>query len=186
MDMCAKPQNKHTVVLGITGGIAAYKSCELVRLLTKKDIDVWVMMTKNAGEFVSKLTLQTLSKHPVSTDLFDLTQDQEIGHISLADSADVIIIAPATANTIAKAACGIADDVITTTLLASKANVFFAPSMNVNMYEHKATQENLSKLKDLGYHLIAPEAGELACGWEGMGRMAEPQTITEHVLKSLK
>src|SRR6266478_10010774 len=160
-----------TIVLGVTGGIAAYKAAEIVRLLVKEGALVRVIMTKNAQEFITPLTLQTLSGNPVSTETFNLTQESEIGHIRLADTADAILIAPATADLIAKAAVGIADDLVTTVLLAAQCPVAFAPAMNVNMYSHPAVIENISRLKLRGALIIDPEEGALACGWEGKGRL---------------
>src|SRR6202163_3438645 len=139
-----------TIVVGVCGGIAAYKAAELVRLLTGQQARVRVMMSRNAAEFITPLTLQTLSANPVATDTFSLTQESEIGHIRLADSADAIVIAPASADVIAKAAAGIADDIVTTVLLATRAKVAFAPAMNVHMYEHQTVGENLAKLKPRG------------------------------------
>src|SRR5215813_5251856 len=127
-----------TVVLGVSGGIAAYKAAEITRLLVQRGAQVRVMMTPNAREFITPLTLQTLSQNPVATDTFSLTQESQIGHIQLADAADLILVAPATADLIAKAAVGIADDIVTTVLLAARCPVAFAPAMNVNMYEHAA------------------------------------------------
>jgi len=174
------------IVLGVTGGIACYKACEILRLLTKSGHDVNVMMSTGAQKFVTPLTFQTLSGHSVATDLFNLTQESEIGHITLADSADLILIAPATANILAKAAHGICDDLISTVLLATKAPIVFAPSMNVNMYENPITQENISTLKKQGRHIVDPDKGELACGWEGKGRLAEPESIVAEVARILK
>src|SRR3954469_4984452 len=131
-----------TIVLGVTGGIAAYKSAEIVRLLVKEGAHVRVIMTRNAQEFITPLTLQTLSGNPVSTETFNLTQESEIGHIRLADTADAILIAPASANVIGKVAHGIADDLLTTVLLATTAPVLVAPAMNVHMYAHAAVQDN--------------------------------------------
>ncbi|HEY6395113.1 MAG TPA: bifunctional phosphopantothenoylcysteine decarboxylase/phosphopantothenate--cysteine ligase CoaBC, partial [Candidatus Binataceae bacterium] len=173
------------IVLGVSGGIAAYKSAELVRLLTAHGARVRVMMTRNAREFITPLTLQTLSQNPVATDTFSLTQESEIGHIRLADAADAIVIAPATADVIAKAAAGIADDIVTTVLLATQAKVAFAPSMNVHMYAHPAVQENIAKLRARGVAIIEPGEGELACGYEGKGRLAEPASIVEELEKML-
>lgn len=173
------------LVLGVTGGIAAYKACELARLMIKGGHNVNVMMTKAACEFVTPLTFQALTGQPVATSLFDLTQESEIGHIRLADEADAIVIAPATADFIAKAAHGLADNIVNTVLLASKAKVFVAPSMNVNMYENPLTQKNIQILKELGYQIIDPEEGELACGWQGIGRLADPQRIFEQVCSGL-
>src|SRR5512136_248779 len=137
-----------TIVLGVTGGIAAYKSVELLRLLTKGGADVHVVMTKAATEFVTPLTFQTLSMNPVSTSLFNLLSEREIGHISLADRADLLIIAPATANIVGKLANGIADDMLSTTAMATKAPILIAPAMNVNMYKSPAYKENEARLRD--------------------------------------
>ena len=170
-----------TIVLGVSGGIAAYKSAELVRLLVTSGANVRVMMTRNATEFVTPLTLQTLSSNPVATDTFSLTQESEIGHIRLADSADAIVIAPATADVIAKAAVGIADDIVTTVLLATRAKVAFAPSMNVHMYEHPTVAENLAKLRSRGAVIIEPGEGALACGYEGKGRLPDPAIVVAEI-----
>ncbi len=169
------------IVLGISGGIAAYKAAELVRLLVKVEANVRVIMTKNAQEFITPLTLQTLSGNPVSTDTFDLTQESEIGHIRLADTADLVLIAPATANVLAKLANGLADDLLTTVLLATTAPVLIAPAMNVHMYAHPLVQENMQKLARIGYHIVEPSSGELACGYKGTGRLADPADIVEEV-----
>lgn len=174
---------KKKILLCVCGGIAAYKACEVLRLLQKEGYEVRVVMTKSATEFVTPLTFQTLSGFPVSTNLFDLTEESEIGHIKLADESDLVLIAPATANMIAKAAHGMADDALSTILLATKAPIIWAPSMNVNMYNHTLTQENLSKLKGLGQVVVDPDEGELACGWVGKGRLAEPKKIVEAVSK---
>ena len=174
-----------TIVLGVSGGIAAYKSAELVRALVTAGAKVRVMMTPNAREFITPLTLQTLSQNPVATETFNLTQESEIGHIQLADSADAILIAPATANVIAKAAAGIADDIVTTVLLATRAKVAFAPAMNVHMYEHPTITENLAKLKARGVTIIEPGEGALACGYEGKGRLADAAIIVAELEKML-
>jgi len=166
-----------TVVLGVTGGIAVYKAVELLRLLTKAGAEVHVIMTRAATEFVTPLTFQTLSGNPVSTELFNLYQEREIGHISLADRADLLLIAPATANIIGKIAHGIADDLLTTTTMATKAPVLLAPAMNVNMYQNPLYQENEARLRRHGYHFVDAESGSLACGWEGSGRLAQPGRI---------
>src|SRR5581483_6936704 len=170
-----------TVLLGVSGGIAAYKAAEIVRLMVRRGALVRVMMTPNAREFITPLTLQTLSQNPVATDTFSLTEESEIGHIRLADSADIVLIAPATADLIAKAAAGMADDIVTTVLLATRARVAFAPAMNVHMYAHPAVQENLAKLRERGAAIIEPEEGELACGYEGKGRLADPEAIVEEM-----
>lgn len=165
------------IILGVTGGIAAYKAAELLRLLIKAGAEVHVIMTRSAQEFIAPLTFQTLSGHPVHTELFNLIQEQEIGHISLADRADLVLIAPATANLVGKIANGIADDLLTTTIMATKAQVLFAPAMNSNMWENPLYKENHSRLEDLGYHFIEPAYGELACGWQGPGKLPDPQEI---------
>ncbi len=167
------------IVLGVTGGIAAYKAAELLRLYVKAGADVHVIMTRSAREFVTPLTFQTLSCNPVHTELFDLFQEREIGHISLADRADLFVVAPATANIIGKVASGIADDLLSTTLMATKAPVLFVPAMNVNMWENPALQANLDRLRGQGYHLLEPAEGFLACGWEGKGKLPEPSAIFE-------
>ncbi|MBI1920446.1 MAG: bifunctional phosphopantothenoylcysteine decarboxylase/phosphopantothenate--cysteine ligase CoaBC [Geobacter sp.] len=173
------------IVLGVTGGIAAYKAVELLRLLTKAGANVHVVMTKSAQEFVGPLTFQTLSMNPVHTDLFNLISEREIGHISLADRADLFIIAPATANLIGKLASGVADDLLTTTVMATKAPVLVAPAMNVNMYENPVYRKNEEKLKGLGYMFAEPVSGALACGWEGKGKMQDPAVIFEEALCAL-
>ena len=143
------------VILGVSGGIAAYKAVEVLRLLTKAGADVHVIMTRAAQEFVAPLTFQTLSANPVHTELFNLIAEQEIGHISLSDRADLFIIAPATANIIGKIAAGIADDMLTTTVMATKAPVLIAPAMNVNMYTNPIYQENENRLRGFGYQFVA-------------------------------
>ncbi|GAB7028320.1 bifunctional phosphopantothenoylcysteine decarboxylase/phosphopantothenate--cysteine ligase CoaBC [Geotalea toluenoxydans] len=173
------------IILGVTGGIAAYKSVELLRLLTKAGANVHVIMTASATEFVTPLTFQTLSMNPVSTSLFNLISEREIGHISLADRADLFVIAPATANVIGKLANGIADDMLTTTVMATKAPVLVAPAMNVNMYQNPIYKENEKKLKRHGYLFVEPARGMLACGWEGEGKLQEPQIIFEEALAAL-
>ncbi|HEX9023114.1 MAG TPA: bifunctional phosphopantothenoylcysteine decarboxylase/phosphopantothenate--cysteine ligase CoaBC, partial [Geobacteraceae bacterium] len=174
-----------SIVLGVTGGIAAYKAVELLRLLTKAGADVHVIMTSAAMEFVAPLTFQTLSMNPVSTSLFNLISEREIGHIALADRADLVIIAPATANVVGKVANGIADDMLTTTVMATKAPLLIAPAMNVNMYQNTAYRENEAKLKERGALFVEPARGLLACGWEGEGKLQEPQVIFEEALAAL-
>jgi phosphopantothenoylcysteine decarboxylase/phosphopantothenate--cysteine ligase len=175
-----------TVVLGVTGGIACYKAVELVRLLVTSAFKVHVIMTRGAMEFVTPLTFQTLSGNPVATETFSLTQESEIGHINLADSADVFVIAPATANVIGKLANGIADDLLTTVLMATQAPVLIAPAMNIHMYENVIVQENLRKLRRVGYHIMEPAEGYLACGYEGKGRLPDPEKISEEVERLLR
>lgn len=173
------------VILGVTGGIAVYKAVELLRLLTKAGADVHVIMTRAAQEFVTPLTFQTLSANPVHTELFNLIAEREIGHIALADRADLLIVAPATANIIAKVACGIADDMLTTTIMATKAQLLIAPAMNVNMYTNPIYRENEEKLRRAGHLFVPPEKGSLACGWEGEGKLAAPEAICEAALAAL-
>lgn len=165
------------IVLGVCGGIAAYKAAELARLYVKAGAEVFVIMTEAARQFVTPLTFQTLSGNPVHGELFDLLQEQEIGHISLADRADLVVVAPATANLVGKVASGIADDLLTTTLMATKAPVLFAPAMNTNMFENPIYQHNQGKLQKLGYHFLEPATGLLACGWEGKGKLPDPEVI---------
>jgi phosphopantothenoylcysteine decarboxylase / phosphopantothenate---cysteine ligase len=169
------------IVLGVTGGIAAYKAAELVRELVRRGAEVFVVMTQSAQAFVAPLTFQTLSGRPVATELFNLIEESEIGHIALADRAEVLVIAPATANIIGKIAGGIADDMLTTIVMATKAPVLMAPAMNVHMWENSFCQENIGRLRSRGYHFIDPEAGELACGYEGKGRLAEISAIVEGI-----
>src|SRR5262252_4038559 len=169
------------VVLGITGGIAAYKAAELCRLLVKAGATVRVVMTDAATQFITPLTMQTLSAHPVSRSLFDAAEEAEIGHIRLADEANLVIVAPATADAIARMAGGLADDLLAAVVLASRAPVLLAPAMNVNMWENPLTQANLGRL--LGpdgagrFQTVGPDRGPLACGWVGAGRLIEPQEI---------
>ena len=173
------------VVLGVTGGIAAYKAVELLRLLTKAGANVHVIMTKAAEEFVTPLTFQTLSMNPVSTSIFNLISEREIGHISLADRGDLFVIAPATANFVGKIAGGIADDMLTTTVMATKAPVLIAPAMNVNMYTNPIYKENEARLKSRGYLFVEPAKGLLACGWEGEGKLQDPQVVFEEAVSAL-
>lgn len=173
------------IILGVCGGIAVYKAIELLRLLTKAGADVHVIMTRAAQEFVTPLTFQTLSVNPVHTELFNLIAEREIGHISLADRTDLCIIAPATANCIGKIAAGIADDMLTTTVMATKATVLLAPAMNVNMYTNQIYQENEEKLRRFGYLFVAPVSGSLACGWEGKGKLAPPEAIFDAAVSAL-
>ncbi len=169
------------IVLGVTGGIAAYKAAELVRELVRAGAKVHVVMTQSAQAFVTPLTFQTLSGNPVITELFSLIEESEIGHIALADKAELLVIAPATANMIGKIAGGIADDMLTTIVMATKAPVLLAPAMNVHMWENSGCQENIQKLRSRGFHFIDPESGELACGYEGKGRLAEVSAIVEEI-----
>jgi phosphopantothenoylcysteine decarboxylase/phosphopantothenate--cysteine ligase len=181
-----KIDNGKTIVLGVTGGIACYKAVELVRLLVKASHRVQVIMTRGAMEFVTPLTFQTLSGNPVASETFNLTQESEIGHINLADSADLFVIAPATANIIGKIANGIADDLLTTVIMATQAPVLIAPAMNIHMFGNPILQENLRKLRRVGYHILEPVEGFLACGYEGKGRLPEPEKIADEVERLLR
>jgi phosphopantothenoylcysteine decarboxylase/phosphopantothenate--cysteine ligase len=169
------------ILLAVTGGIAAYKSAELIRLFIKNDAQVKVLMTKNAQEFITPLTLQTLSSHPVYRETFSLIKDFDIAHIALAQEADILVIAPATANIIGKIAAGLADDLLTTVVMATKAPVLICPSMNTNMYENVIVRENIQKLTSRGYHMMEADSGELACKSEGVGRLPELSDIVEEV-----
>ncbi|MCM3472951.1 bifunctional phosphopantothenoylcysteine decarboxylase/phosphopantothenate--cysteine ligase CoaBC [Brevibacillus borstelensis] len=177
------PLTGKQIVLGVSGGIAAYKAAALTSKLTQAGALVRVIMTQNAAKFVQPLTFQALSHGPVYTDIFEEPEPSVISHIDLADKADLVLIAPATANVIGKMANGIADDMLTTTVLATKAPVMLAPAMNVNMYHHPAVAQNLQKLTDFGYRFIEPGEGLLACGWVGKGRLAEPEEIVEAVIR---
>jgi phosphopantothenoylcysteine decarboxylase/phosphopantothenate--cysteine ligase len=165
------------ILVAVTGGIAAYKVPELVRTLIGAGAVVRCAMTPEAREFVSPMVLQTLTGNAVRTHLFDPSQEGEIDHIALADWAELVVLAPATANTLAKLAHGLADDLVSAVLLATRAPILAAPAMNVNMWEHPATQQNLATLRDRGMHTVGPDAGQLACGWEGLGRMSQPDAI---------
>lgn len=169
------------IVLGVSGGIAAYKAAALTSKLTQAGAQVNVILTHNALQFVQPLTFQALSHQPVHTDTFTEPDAHVISHIELADKADLVLVAPATANIIGKMANGIADDMLTTTLLATKSPVMVAPAMNVNMYDHPAVQANMEKLAEYGYRFVEPGVGLLACGWVGKGRLAEPEEIVEAV-----
>ena len=173
------------VVVGITGGISAYKSCELVRSLVRDGAEVLCVMTKNATRFITPLTLQTLSGNKVASNLFDLTSESEIGHIKTADEADVVVVAPASASFIGKIASGIADSLLATVILATKAPVIICPAMNSNMYSNSIVQENMEKLRRHGFTIVEPGEGDLACGWTGRGRLAETDVIALEVQKAV-
>ena len=173
------------IVLGVTGGIAAYKACELASRLRKAGAQVYGIMTKNACQFGEQLTFEPLSKHPVATDTFARPETWEVEHVALAKRADVFVIAPATANILAKMACGLADDMLSTTVLATRAPVLVAPAMNTGMWDNPATQENVERLQQRGVHFIGPEGGFLACGDTGAGRMSEPKDIFDAIEKLL-
>lgn len=172
------------IVLGVTGGIAAYKAADLVSKLKKQNANVEVIMTSHAMEFVTPLTFQTMSNNMVHNDMFKEITNYDVEHISLAQSADVILIAPATANTIGKIACGIADNLLTTVVMASNAKIIFAPAMNTVMYNSPMVQENIEKLKKLGHEFIQPGVGLLACGDYGAGKMAEPADIVDYIIEN--
>ncbi len=173
----SKPLAGKRVVLGISGGIAAYKAAELTRLLRQAGATVHVVMTHAAQAFIPPLTLQTLSGNPVATELFDLTQESEIGHITLADSADLLVIAPATADILARLSLGLASDLLTTVALACQAPLLLCPAMNVNMWNKPQVQQHVAQLVAWGAHIVGPASGELACGWIGTGRLVEPTEI---------
>ncbi|MEA2095537.1 MAG: bifunctional phosphopantothenoylcysteine decarboxylase/phosphopantothenate--cysteine ligase CoaBC [Candidatus Cloacimonadota bacterium] len=172
------------ILLGITGGIAAYKAVDLASKLTKLGAEVKTIMTTHACEFVSPITFKSITHQPVITKMFDAESDIE--HISLADWADIVVIAPATANIIGKTAYGIADDLLSTTIMATTAPVLFVPAMNIHMYENPIVQNNIKKLSDLGYFFMEPEFGILACGYEGKGRYPENEEIVFHIVTYLK
>ena len=173
------------IVLGVTGGIAAYKSAEIVSRLRHSGANVHVIMTRNATEFIAPLTFQTLSANQVVTDTFEAPEYWNVEHVALAKLADIFVVAPATANILAKMASGIADDMLSTTLLATKAQILVAPAMNTGMWTAPATQNNVKVLKERGVRMIGPESGMLACGDEGAGRMSEPETIVGEICRIL-
>ena len=174
------------VVIGVTGGIAVYKALDVISALRKKDIEVHVIMTESASKFVNPLTFQSISQNMVVTDMFAEPKAWEIQHISLAQKADLMLIAPATANVIGKISNGIADDMLSTTVMATKAKVLIAPAMNTNMYQNPIVQNNISKLKDFGYKFIELASGRLACGDIGIGKLADVNTIVERVIEELE
>lgn len=177
--------NNKKVLLGVSGGIAVYKALDVISRLKKKGIEVKVIMTKSATEFVTPLSFQSLSENPVVIDMFDEPKAWEIQHISLAKWADLVVVVPATANIIGKIANGIADDMLSTTIMATKAEVIFCPAMNTNMYENKIVQKNMATLKDLGYGFINPASGRLACGDIGRGKLENTEIIAEKIIKKL-
>jgi phosphopantothenoylcysteine decarboxylase/phosphopantothenate--cysteine ligase len=174
-----------TILLGVTGSIAAYKACELTRLLVKDGHDVQVLMTAAAANFVAPLTFRTLSRNPVPQNMFDEPDQWIPGHVALADRAEILVIAPCTANVMAKLAHGIADDLLSATALATRAPILIAPAMNTGMWDHPATQANLKTLLDRGVHFVDAGTGDLACGITGKGRMAEADEIAKAVKRLL-
>lgn len=177
--------NQKTVVLGISGGIAAYKIADLASMLTKEGFDVHVVMTKNAAEFITPLTFETLTGNKCITDTFARDFEWDVKHVSLAKRADAALLAPATANLVAKLANGLADDMLTTTVLAMKCPVLVSPSMNTAMYEHPATQKNLKTLRELGYRVIEPESGVLACRDVGKGRLPKTEVLYAELMQQI-
>lgn len=180
------PKANYHILLIITGSVAAYKSLDLIRLLAKKNIMTTCVMTKSAQEFITPLSVASISGQPVYTDLFSLKDETQMGHIRLSREADLIVIAPASANILAKLSHGIADDLASTLLLASNKPVLIAPAMNSCMWEHPAVQRNVKTLRSDGMFFIGPDAGELACKEEGDGRMSEPDAIVKIILKHLQ
>jgi phosphopantothenoylcysteine decarboxylase/phosphopantothenate--cysteine ligase len=178
-------KNKN-ILIGVTGGISAYKVCDIVSALKHKGANVNVMMTKNATKFITPLTLETLSKNKVYVEMFDGDYSEEVKHISLAKNADLVLIAPCSANVIGKIANGIADDMLTTTVIAAKAKVVIAPAMNDNMYSNPIVLDNIEKLKRFGYEFIEPATGNLACGYVGKGKLAKKETIIEYLENILR
>ena len=179
-------REKKRVVIGVTGGIAVYKALDIISALRKQNVEVKVIMTESAQQFVTPLAFQSLSQNMVITDMFAEPKAWEIQHIALAQWADIMLIAPATANIIGKVANGIADDMLSTSIMATEAKVIFAPAMNTKMYENKIVQNNISKLKDYGYDFIEPDSGRLACGDVGKGKLANVSTIVDKVLLELE
>jgi phosphopantothenoylcysteine decarboxylase/phosphopantothenate--cysteine ligase len=180
-----KREKKIRVVLGVTGSIAAYKAAELARYMMKRGCVVRVVMSKSAEQFISPLTFESLTGQPVARSFWEETQPGAIGHIALADWADIVLVAPATADTIAKVAYGFSDSPLLAVLLATKAPIVIAPAMNVNMFEHSQTQENIHNLQARGVMFVTPESGDLACGWKGRGRLAQPAEIYHHVRRAV-
>ena len=174
------------VILGVTGSIAAYKACEIINQLKRRKINVTVVMTKEAQEFITPLTLQTLSENRVICDLFSLPENVSPLHVSLAKRCDLVLIAPASANIIAKLACGTADDVLSCLCLSTRAPILICPAMNENMFEHKITQENIARLKKTGYYFLGPVKGHLVCGDRGVGHLAKPEDIVREALGLLR
>lgn len=173
------------VVLGVSGSIAAYRAADIASQLTKRGCEVHVVMTHDAQEFITPLTLQVLSKHPVTTSLYDEKQSWHPGHIELADNADLLLVAPATANVVAKFALGIADDTLSAIALATRAPILVAPAMNGKMWTHPATEQNAATLRSRGVEFIGPEEGLLACGYEGIGRLWPVGGIVEKAMAML-
>ena len=175
-----------TIVLGVTGSIAAWQVPEIIGRLKYLMVNVYCIMTKSATEFITPLTLQVSSQNPVAVNMFEKRSEWNIAHIALADMADLLLVAPATANIIAKIVNSVADDILSTTIVATKAPVVIAPAMNPNMYSNQITQSNIKKLKEAGYHFIDPEYGKTACGTEGVGRLARIPVIINRIINLLE
>ena len=174
-----------TVVLAISGSIAAYKMANVARMLLKQHCDVEVLMTQNATQFINPITFESLTGHKCLVDTFDRNYQFQVEHIALADQADLVLVAPATANVLAKLAHGLADDMLTTTLLACKCKKLVAPAMNTQMYENPITQDNLDICRRYGMHVVEPASGYLACGDTGAGKMPEPELLMEYIMQEL-
>ncbi len=174
------------IVVGVTGSIAAYKACDILSMLNKENMDTQAILTEEARHFITPLSLQTLSRNKVLTDMFELPEEWNPLHTSLADKADVILIAPATANIIGKLASGICDDLLTCVVYATDADILIAPAMNDRMYNHAITQENIKKLKKIGYKFISPTKGRLACGRDAVGCLASASDIVEEIKRLTK
>lgn len=174
------------IVIGITGGIAAYKACSIISYLKSEGANIDVIMTENATKFITPLTIETLTKNKVITNMFDRPDYMDVKHISLAQKADLFLIVPATANIIGKVANGIADDMLSTTIMATHSKVIFAPAMNNWMYENPIVQKNIKTLKEYGYEIIEPSTGNLACGYKGKGKLASKEDIIDKLKQVLK
>ena len=174
-----------TVLLGVSGSIAAYKIANLASALKKMHADVHVLMTKNSTNFINPITFESLTGNKCLVDTFDRNFQFQVEHVSISKKADVVMLAPASANIIGKIAGGIADDMLTTTVMACKCPVYLSPAMNTNMYENPIVQDNLKKLESYGYHVITPASGYLACGDTGAGKMPEPEVLLEYILKEI-
>jgi phosphopantothenoylcysteine decarboxylase/phosphopantothenate--cysteine ligase len=177
---------RRSVIIGVTGSIAAYRACEVISLLKKDGFDVTVLLTKEGKEFITPLSLQTLSGNKIVTDMFELPETWSPVHTALADKADLVLIAPATAHMIGKIAAGLCDDILSCVVCATKAPVLIAPAMNEKMYNNPIVRENIAKLKKLGYGFVGPVRGRLACGYQGIGHIAESADIVKAAKKLLK
>jgi len=176
---------KKRILLCVTASIAAYRSCDIINNLRKSGFEVQVLMSPDAHHFITPLTLQTLSGKKVVCDMFELPQEWDIRHVSLAEWADIVLIAPASADMISRLACGLANCVVSATVLATQATVIIAPAMNDRMYAHRTIQDNLARLRDLGYLIVGPRKGRLACGYEAMGHIAGTDEIVRLVKENL-